>query len=53
VNGCSIASINCVLISPFTSVPIVNPLANLPTEFLTDEGDDPDLLIPNVTDQED
>jgi filamentous hemagglutinin family protein len=53
VNACAISSVNCVLISPFTSVPIVNPLANLPTEFLTDESDDPDLLIPNVTDQED
>jgi hypothetical protein len=53
VNACSISSINCVLISPFATVPVVNPLANLPTEFLTDESDDPDLLIPNVTDQED
>ncbi len=53
VNACSFSSINCVTIPPFASVPIFNPLRDLPTEFLTDESDDPDLLIPNVSDQED
>ncbi|HET6610188.1 MAG TPA: hypothetical protein VFG62_26220, partial [Rhodopila sp.] len=53
VNTCSIASINCVMISPFAALPVINPLRDLPGEFLTDESDDPDLLIPNVSDRED
>ncbi|HVY13687.1 MAG TPA: hypothetical protein VHB27_00565, partial [Rhodopila sp.] len=53
VNACAVSSINCILISPFATLPLINPLKDLPTDFLSEEDNDPDLLIPNVSDRED
>lgn len=53
VNACAITAVNCVLISPFSVVPVVNPLKDLPSAFAGGQVDDPDLLVPNVSDRDD
>lgn len=50
LNGCAIASINCVV---FTAdrVPVTNPLKEIDLSFFGRQDDDAELLVPNITDQ--
>jgi hypothetical protein len=52
INSCAISSINCVVIQPFSGIPIINPFTDLSIGFFDDQLDDPDLLLPNVSDRD-
>ena len=51
LNGCPIASVNCVL-SPALSVPTANPLNDINIGTLFNPNEDEDLLLPIVSDQD-
>ena len=50
INGCAIASVNCVLI-PIQSIPAANPLNNFVIGSIFDPTDQDDLLLPLVSDE--
>ena len=50
VNGCAVSSVNCVLVSSVQQVPILNPFKDIEIGRITDRFDDPELLLPNVSD---
>ena len=50
INGCAIASINCVVLQP-QAVPVTNPLKSLALTFFDNQDDERDVLVPNVSDQ--
>ena len=50
VNGCAVSSINCIVLNP-QLVPVFNPLKELSLSFFREQEDDPELLVPNVTEQ--
>ena len=52
MNGCALSSVNCVLTSLFPQIPVINPFRDLILGRLTDPLDDPDLLLPNVSDRD-
>jgi hypothetical protein len=52
INGCALASVNCVLTSLFPQIPIGNPFKDLAIGRFNDPLDDPDLLLPNVSDRD-
>ncbi len=51
LNGCPIASVNCVILSGFSQVPIL-PLFDISIEIARDRKDDLDILLPDVSDTE-
>jgi hypothetical protein len=51
INGCPIASINCVLLTT-TGVPAAPPLRDIVVGNIIDPSDVDDLLLPLVSDQE-
>ncbi len=52
MNGCALSSVNCVLTSLFPQIPITNPFKDLMIGRFSDPLDDPDLLLPNVSDRD-
>ena len=50
-NGCPIASVSCVLLSPVT-VPITNPIQDVEVGNTDNARDDPDLILPDVGEQD-
>jgi hypothetical protein len=52
INNCAISSISCIVIPPFAVIPILNPLKDLFVDYFSDDTDDPDLLLPNVSDRD-
>ena len=52
INGCALSSVNCVLTALFPQIPIGNPFKDLAIGRFNDPLDDPDLLLPNVSDRD-
>ena len=52
MNGCALSSVNCVLTSLFPQVIVTNPFKDIVFARIADSLDDPDLLLPNVTDRD-
>jgi hypothetical protein len=51
LNSCPLHSINCVLLS-VQAPPVNSPLTNLSIVGVPDQQDDPDLLLPNISDKD-
>ena len=52
MNGCAVSSVNCVLVSSIQQIPILNPFKEIEIGRITDRFDDPELLLPNVSDRD-
>ena len=52
MNGCAVSSVNCVLVSSIQQIPILNPFKDIEIGRSTDRFDDPELLLPNVSDRD-
>jgi filamentous hemagglutinin len=52
MNGCALSSVNCVLTSLFPQVIVANPFKDIAFGRFADPLDDPDLLLPNVSDRD-
>ncbi|MCW3473886.1 filamentous hemagglutinin N-terminal domain-containing protein [Limobrevibacterium gyesilva] len=50
-NSCPIGSTNCIVLSVL-GVPITNPTQDVDIRTLRDQQDDPDILLPNVSDKD-
>jgi hypothetical protein len=50
INSCVVSSVNCVLL-PQETVPVTNPVADLVITMPQQDEDDPDLVVPNVSDR--
>ena len=52
MNGCALSSVNCLLTSLFPQGIVANPFRDLMIGRFSDPLDDPDLLLPNVSDRD-
>ena len=52
MNGCALSSVNCLLTSLFPQAIVTNPFRDLMVGRFSDPLDDPDLLLPNVSDRD-
>jgi filamentous hemagglutinin family protein len=50
INSCVVSSVNCVLL-PQETVPVTNPVTDLVITMPQQDEDDPDLVVPNVSDR--
>jgi hypothetical protein len=51
INSCPVASVNCILLSPIL-VPVTNPVQDVEVSGVGSRQDDPDLILPNVGEQD-